>query len=158
MLSWCVMQVYVVTGGKTALQDSILSSTEVLTRGTSAWQRTGHLPSPRRNLRGVSIGGNFLVTGGQWYGEVIVILCNSALCRRIWRQQLLVWGAALWRLHRRLGQDRRPPDSERLAWCICCWLGWYISILWLINYTHRCCTFGKNWQLHFLDRINFRGT
>ena len=62
-LLWCVVQVYIVTGGYTG--SKYLSSTEVLTPGTSAWQQTGHLPSPRDDLAGVSIGGNFLVTGEQ---------------------------------------------------------------------------------------------
>ena len=60
------MQVYIVTGGRIAIDiDSYLSSTEVLIPGTSAWQETGHLPSPRYELAGVSIGGNFIVTGGR---------------------------------------------------------------------------------------------
>ena len=56
-----MVQVYIVTGGSDYPDD--ISSTEVLTLGTSAWQQTGHLPSPRSGLRGVSIGGDFLVTG-----------------------------------------------------------------------------------------------
>ena len=72
-----MVQVYIVTGGNT--DSGYLSSTEVLTPGTSAWQQTGHLPSPRDRLAGVSIGGNFLVTGEQRPGVVIVtVVCNSA--------------------------------------------------------------------------------
>ena len=63
-LLWCLVQVFIVTGGQDT-SDSLLSSTEVLTPGTSAWQQTGHLPSPRHCLAGVSIGGNFIVTGEQ---------------------------------------------------------------------------------------------
>ena len=57
-----MVQVYIVTGG---YDSGYVSSTEVLTPGTSAWQQTGHLPSPRAGLGGVTIGGNFLVTGEQ---------------------------------------------------------------------------------------------
>ena len=70
-----VLQVYIVTGGWA--DSGRLSSTEVLTPGTSAWQQTGHLPSPRDALTGVSIDSNFLVTGEQGPGVVILTLCNS---------------------------------------------------------------------------------
>ena len=51
------MQVYIVTGG------GDLSSTETWTRGSTAWTPAADLPSPRLALKGVSIGGQFLVTG-----------------------------------------------------------------------------------------------
>ena len=81
MLSWCVLQVYIVTGGRT--DSDYISSTELLTPGTSAWQQTGHLPSPRRNLRGVSIGGNFLVTGEQWPDGVVIVSVQCCVTTHI---------------------------------------------------------------------------
>ena len=39
------------------------SSTETWTRGSSAWTPAADLPSRRYGLRGVTIGGNFIVTG-----------------------------------------------------------------------------------------------
>ena len=40
-----------------------LSSTETWTRGSSAWTQAADLPSDRQGLAGVTIGGQFLVTG-----------------------------------------------------------------------------------------------
>ena len=54
--------VYVVTGGGYAGPHRLVS-TEILTPGTSQWQFTGELPSPRNSFRGATIDGNFLVTG-----------------------------------------------------------------------------------------------
>ena len=42
-----------------------LSSTETWTRGSLAWTPAADLPSPRQGLAGVSIDGDFLVTGEQ---------------------------------------------------------------------------------------------
>ena len=55
------MQMYIVSGGYTG--SNLLSSTETWTQGSSAWTQATDLPSPRYGLRGVSIGGNFIVTG-----------------------------------------------------------------------------------------------
>ena len=52
---------YIVTGG--LRRSDRLSSTETWTRGSSAWTLAADLPSPRGGLAGVSIGGNFIVTG-----------------------------------------------------------------------------------------------
>ena len=62
-----MVQVYIVAGGWSASGHT--STTEGLTPGTSAWQQTGHLPSPRNRLAGASIGGNFIVTGEQLAGD-----------------------------------------------------------------------------------------
>ena len=59
------MQVYIVSGGYRDDDDGSypLSSTETWTRGSSAWILAADLPSPRGSLSGVSISGNFIVTG-----------------------------------------------------------------------------------------------
>ena len=59
------MQVYIVSGGYRDDDDGSypLSSTETWTRGSSAWTPAADLPSPRYGLRGVSIGGQFLIIG-----------------------------------------------------------------------------------------------
>ena len=59
------MQVYIVSGGYRDDDDGSypLSSTETWTRGSSAWTPAADLPSPRGSLAGVTIGGNFIVTG-----------------------------------------------------------------------------------------------
>ena len=59
------MQVYIVSGGYRDDDDGSypLSSTETWTRGSSAWTPAADLPSPRIHMAGVSIGGNFIVTG-----------------------------------------------------------------------------------------------
>ena len=62
LLSGCWLQVFVVTGGKDSAGNT-LSSTETLTPGASQWQFVGQLPSARKAMRGVSIGGSFFVTG-----------------------------------------------------------------------------------------------
>ena len=56
---------YIVSGGYYDDDDEgyTLSSTETWTRGSSAWTPAADLPSPRGGLSGVSIGGNFIVTG-----------------------------------------------------------------------------------------------
>ena len=55
---------HVVSGGK-AGRSARLSSTETWTRGSFAWTPATDLPSRRYGLRGVTIGGQFLVTGEQ---------------------------------------------------------------------------------------------
>ena len=62
LLSGCWLQVYVVTGGKDSVGNT-LSSTETLTPGASHWQFAGQLPSARKAMRGISLGGSFFVTG-----------------------------------------------------------------------------------------------
>ena len=57
------MQVYIVSGGYTG--SNLLSSTETWTQGSSAWTLAANLPSPRYGLAGVTMGGQFLVTGEQ---------------------------------------------------------------------------------------------
>ena len=72
------MQVYIVTGGgwdggwdnptQSELGQSAsprLSSTEVMAAGSSQWQYAGELPAPTYGLKGVNIGGNFYISGGQ---------------------------------------------------------------------------------------------
>ena len=58
---YCVCyQVYLVTGG---YYQSYLSSTELLTEGSSSWVAAGSLPSGREGLRGVTINNKIFVTG-----------------------------------------------------------------------------------------------
>ena len=63
------MQVFIVSGGYGdgggIMSSSHLSSTEIWTRGSLAWTPAADLPSPRQGLAGVSIDGDFLVTGEQ---------------------------------------------------------------------------------------------
>ena len=55
------IQVYLVTGGWDG--SSILSSTEVLVDGTSAWMSSGELPVAMNTLKGVSLNNDIFVTG-----------------------------------------------------------------------------------------------
>ena len=48
-----VVQVYIVTGGSAGF--SSLSSTEILTAGSSEWVEAGALPSAMAALRGVTL-------------------------------------------------------------------------------------------------------
>ena len=60
------MQVFIVSGGYDYLYPYIhdyLSSTETWTRAFSQWTPGADLPFLRSGLRGVSIGGHFIVTG-----------------------------------------------------------------------------------------------
>ena len=66
---------YIVSGGYDG--SYLLSSTETWTRGSSAWTPAADLPSPRFLLAGVTIGGQFLVTGelAGCYNIVYIIYC-----------------------------------------------------------------------------------
>ena len=64
---------YVVTGGADSAGNT-LSSTETMTPGASQWQFAGQLPSARKAMRGVSIGGSFFVTGEFVSYAVLVLL------------------------------------------------------------------------------------
>ena len=59
------MQVYIVSGGYNDdnHRGYPLSSAETWTQGSSAWTPAADLPSHRGGMAGVSIGGNFIVTG-----------------------------------------------------------------------------------------------
>ena len=65
-----VFQTFLVTGGYDGY--SIISSTELLTEKTSAWTKTGDLPSPRTSLRGTNIDQRVVMTGLQ-AGVCVVI-------------------------------------------------------------------------------------
>ena len=81
------MQVYIVTGGgwdggwdnptqsQTGQRSPRLSSTEVMAAGSSQWQYAGELPAPTYGLKGVNIGGNFYISGGQifWNDQTLII-------------------------------------------------------------------------------------
>ena len=61
---WCVRyyQVYLVTGGE---HNGLLTSTEILTHGASAWVTvaTGALPSARRAMKAATLDNRVLLTG-----------------------------------------------------------------------------------------------
>ena len=65
------MQVFIVSGGKSIIEncgqacfnDTAISSTETWTRGSTSWTPAADLPSPRYSLAGVTIGGQFFITG-----------------------------------------------------------------------------------------------
>ena len=57
------MQVFIISGGWNG--SDYLSSTETWTRDSTAWIPAADLPSPRYALAGVTIGGQFLLTGEQ---------------------------------------------------------------------------------------------
>ena len=58
-----VVQVYIISGGSDGFNS--LSSTEILTVGSSEWVEAGALPSARSGLSGVTIDNQFYVLG-EW--------------------------------------------------------------------------------------------
>ena len=72
-------KVYLVTGGRNRTT-SRMSSTEILVAGSTFWVESSPLPSPRVGLRGVNIGGDFYVIGGE-YIPCMVWLLVYCQCR-----------------------------------------------------------------------------
>jgi len=64
------LKMLIVTGGRSAADPQLfLSSTEVMDyTGSGSWRKAGLLPTAKSGLRGVSIGEDFYVTGGETSG------------------------------------------------------------------------------------------
>ena len=63
-------KVYLVSGGRNRTT-SRMSSTEILVAGSTFWVESSPLPSPRVGLRGVNIGGDFYVIGGEYIQSMV---------------------------------------------------------------------------------------
>ena len=73
-------KVYLVTGGRNRTT-SRMSSTEILVAGSTFWVESSPLPSPRVGLRGVNIGGDFYVIGGEYIQSMVLwlVFCQCLL-------------------------------------------------------------------------------